>query len=1198
MSERQLLSQSAALATPVALIGMVRRKSCMLLVLVSRLSQLRWWVGLALCMGVGAAWSQAPADPPATRASAWLLEHAGVAPVTTAVHWRSAAQRPAQHSLREAAQQAVAALTRPPLWAPWFARLEVTGRLPLVQTSPRALQVLRREDPTLAPDDVLVAYPRPQGVAVLGTTGAVCWVPHAHWARATDYLAACGAGAQWADVDWVWWVAPNGDTGRVGVLPWNRTAAPALAPGAWLWAPSRQSGLVDAASDNIARFLATQAPLEFMADQPEGLLRGTLAPQADDASAAPRTLAVSSNDWGETGLLQTPSARMMGESGARLHFSHVRPYTRGNVFVQPFDWLEAGFRYTDISNRMYGAQDFSGRQTYKDKSIDARVRLHKEDAFWPQVVLGLRDVGGTGLFSSEYVVASKRWDAWDFSLGLGWGGLGGAADGQNPLRALGRSTQRQDDRGAFGGTTNTGAWFTGPVALFGGVQVEASPKWLLKAELDGQGDKVPQGFGEPVLGRVNVGAVYRQSPELDWHLSLQQGRKLGLGLTLHTDVGGLQSQYTPKLFDAPLPSWGASGSLKEMDLAASIARASGWHVLSQEVSGHEANVVLALDSSPYLQDRLEGIVRLMHGHLPPEVSVFRLHLQRRGLGVQRLLVDRALWVARRTLAGAVTAQGSELRREPPDSAYALSGLSLLPRNAWSWRVEPNYHQVLGGPNGFVMYQLGVKGEVDWAWSEQAWVSARAEFRALDNYGGFVADAPDTGLPKVRSDLRPYLTSSRSTLPLLQVTRVDSWGQSGFSSVYGGYLESMYAGVGGEWLWQPWEQSWAVGLDLNHVAQRDFNQGLGLRPYRVNTGHLSVYADTGVSGVEARVSLGRYLAGDWGATLDLSRRFANGVAMGLWATKTNVSAQQFGEGSFDKGFYINIPFDALMPKRSPGTARLVWNPLTRDGGARLQRRFTLRELLAGRSRSDWRVRDAVPHQRHSGDVITQVQPAEQPGLWRASAQGLRAVGRGLSGLDARDWLWAAGAVALGAALDQRVNCWVGQRDGRVWQASEALGKAVPYALAAGAGLLWLGDERGALGQTARASVVAGLSAYGLNQGLRYVVGRARPREGLGNTSFDGFRGRALQSGFASNHTALAFALATPFAENHGANWLYGAAALTGLSRLQSGDHWLSDVVAGGLLGYATGHWVNADARARSGEWVWRLGWRQVSLSKRF
>ena len=144
---------------------------------------------------------------------------------------------------------------------------------------------------------------------------------------------------------------------------------------------------------------------------------------------------LTASDWGEIGLIQTPTARMAPAGTLRLHFSKVQPYTRGNVFFQPFDWLETGFRYTDVANRLYGA-DIAGDQSYKDKSIDVKFQLSEESHLAPALALGVRDLGGTGLFSGEYLVASKRFGNWDTSLGLGWGYLGKRGNLANPLGAI------------------------------------------------------------------------------------------------------------------------------------------------------------------------------------------------------------------------------------------------------------------------------------------------------------------------------------------------------------------------------------------------------------------------------------------------------------------------------------------------------------------------------------------------------------------------------------------------------------------------------------------------------------------------------------------------------------------------------------------------------------------------------------------
>lgn len=134
--------------------------------------------------------------------------------------------------------------------------------------------------------------------------------------------------------------------------------------------------------------------------------------------------------------------------------------------------------------------------------------------------------------------------------------------------------------------------------------------------------------------------------------------------------------------------------------------------------------------------------------------------------------------------------------------------------------------------------------------------------------------------------------------------------------------------------------WAASVDLNQVQQREFAQHFALRDYKATTGHMRVYWQTPWQDINMVLSVGQYLAQDRGATLALNRTFANGVTMGAFATKTNVSAAQFGEGSFNKGVVWSIPLDAFMTRSSRTVATFNWTPLTRDGGAQLNRPLQL------------------------------------------------------------------------------------------------------------------------------------------------------------------------------------------------------------------------------------------------------------------
>jgi membrane-associated phospholipid phosphatase len=130
------------------------------------------------------------------------------------------------------------------------------------------------------------------------------------------------------------------------------------------------------------------------------------------------------------------------------------------------------------------------------------------------------------------------------------------------------------------------------------------------------------------------------------------------------------------------------------------------------------------------------------------------------------------------------------------------------------------------------------------------------------------------------------------------------------------------------------------------------------------------------------------------------------------------------------------------------------------------------------------------------------------------------------------------------------------------------------------MLWTGVAGDEASATAKTAVTAAAMTVGANALTKYTVGRARPLDEKGAAQFDGFAPAAAQSSFASNHVAVAFALATPFAQAYDQPWLYGLAASSALGRLQSREHWLSDTVAGGLLGYAVGSLSYAHQQAKS------------------
>jgi membrane-associated phospholipid phosphatase len=124
---------------------------------------------------------------------------------------------------------------------------------------------------------------------------------------------------------------------------------------------------------------------------------------------------------------------------------------------------------------------------------------------------------------------------------------------------------------------------------------------------------------------------------------------------------------------------------------------------------------------------------------------------------------------------------------------------------------------------------------------------------------------------------------------------------------------------------------------------------------------------------------------------------------------------------------------------------------------------------------------------------------------------------------------------------------------------------------GAGLISGNDDVArAGGRLAATLALAGVTATG----LKYAMGRPRPNE---SSDVDGFEPFSGQDAMPSGHTTVAFAFATALADDVHRTWasvgLYTIATGVGWSRMNDNKHWLSDVVAGAVIGVSSAKLVN-------------------------
>lgn len=185
------------------------------------------------------------------------------------------------------------------------------------------------------------------------------------------------------------------------------------------------------------------------------------------------------------------------------------------------------------------------------------------------------------------------------------------------------------------------------------------------------------------------------------------------------------------------------------------------------------------------------------------------------------------------------------------------------------------------------------------------------------------------------------------------------------------------------------------------------------------------------------------------------------------------------------------------------------------------------------------------------------------------------------MDRRDALLTGGALALvggSFAADQGVHTFI-KRNSTSTGREVALGftdLGNPATLAGfNTGLIAIGaaiESSGgtsALKQTGLVSLEAELFSVTAAFALNELFGRARPGAGQGPTHFNPFGG---DDSFPSEHAVASFAVAAVLADRGppAVGWLaYGVATAVSASRIYRDDHFLSDVVAGSLLGWGLG-----------------------------
>jgi membrane-associated phospholipid phosphatase len=888
---------------------------------------------------------------------------------------------------------------------------------------------------------------------------------------------------------------------------------------------------------------------------------------------------------GQSGYVNMPNATVEKDGTFSLGYSYDSPY--GNLWATAtmLPFLQVTGSYSSIN----GVAGFAGADSeygsgygrYKDKVVDAKLRLWEERGWRPGVAFGATDLLGTGLFKGQYVVATKTFgEAKNFEVSAGY------------------AHTRPD--GLFAGARWTPA---------------GAPDWGVVAEYDANDYTKDFSANQTFAGQRRKGATVGLEYRWGW---------LGAQIARHRDHFSANAYVT-----IPLSEREFVPKLKEPDLfeqkdAPARASLADW----QRDGRPGAALVQALARQDFKNIRVElanGVLRL---------TLTNNRISNLGRAVGRASRTALAFAPAGTRAFSITYTQNEqpvatyefinlyslsdylaglidrdtflktviVRAATPDDRIDIAQPEMLAglhddwtgidvghdgnmvqvrsedREANRFRIAPKLGLFFNDPSGALRYELDAAANYDKRLGTGLYLNGAVSAKLIETVSG-VTQESNSLLPHVRTDIADYKRGARIKLNKLMINRYTMPADHWYARLSGGFYEEMYRGAGGQMMYVPKDSRWVADLSLDALQQRGFRGLFDARDYRTVTAlgalHYRLPADITVT---ARA--GRFLAKDEGVRLEFKRRFFSGMEIGAWYTKTN-GKDTTNPGSpthpyNDKGVFVTLSLNSMLVADTQATAAMALSPWTRDVGQMVASPGDLYDMIE-KPRRDLTLADGLgnlgerPDEQALAATYPQARPLGNP--WPAFR--LRVQQAASSSPALPEWVrgggLAAGVVLTSALFDKPVDRFVKQhQESTVLRTTGNFGKVMPVALVGAAGAaMAFGDERAQNIGLISLESVAG--AIGVTTVGKYAVGRARPGEGRGPWSQVG-SGTRSDASFPSGHSAVAFAAVTPFAQEYDAPWLYGVAALSAAGRVTARQHWVSDTVSGGIVGYAIGSWL--------------------------
>ena len=661
------------------------------------------------------------------------------------------------------------------------------------------------------------------------------------------------------------------------------------------------------------------------------------------------------NSIGQTGLIHLPTGSLQQEGtvGVTMGNSSLNKFI--SIIGTPFPWLEASFFYHRPRDTIYLKKD-----KYLDKGFNLKLGFNYRGI---DLAFGMDDIAGTGFLSKEYIAATIQNNNIVITLGLGTGAFAKDHPYKNPIPPL---EDRPKPLFGFGrktgGEVDFNSFFKGPVGIFGGVEIYSSriPGLAFKIESNPFDYEGRSGF--LAGGAETQKSILKRKKEKDFNYGVYYQFKKDFTLSVSQIKGNSFDLMLSKKFNFN----GPKKSVKPTQVKLVSQSEENKLTFYQNILRNLENDDLFLQSAE-LKDR-DLKLGIVNNKYNDPIQVYE-HTK---IVVAELAEKQKIPLSNLTVtninSGMETASmtakainrlnpdkiGYVKIAEPKNDTKDYDFQTILSFPEFYNTIEPEFIYRYADPTRFFAGGIDIQLNSEIKIASDLYLTTAVSYQLANSFERLRYYPASPFLPHVRTDVVKYL-NNRPDLYLnsLQLDKLRKIANGYYIKLSAGMYEMMFGGYGVEYLWKPFKSNLSVGLSLYQVKQRDFEQRFRFSDYEITTGHTNFIYFHPDSGLTVDLSIGQYLAGDKGYTFDLSRRFKSGFKMGAYFTRTNISKIEYGEGSFDKGFYFEMPLSIFNSDANKGVTKFTLQPLTRDGGAKLKTNNPLIYSIISGANNDYR-----------------------------------------------------------------------------------------------------------------------------------------------------------------------------------------------------------------------------------------------------